>query len=211
MKEIDLSAWERKEHFDFFSRSDLPFYNTNFNIDIIGLKEFTDKNNISLSNALIFSTVTAMSSVKNFLYRIENDKVFEYDRIDPSFTYLKDGEELFRLITVEHKKNLYEFDKEAKKAISESKQYFDLSLLSKRSNFVFISILPWIPFTGIDHTMSLNKNDSIPRVSWGKCFEENNKVLLPFNIQVNHRLIDGIHVGKFYNNLIEIIDKMMHS
>ena len=40
MKEIDIETWSRKEHFQFFQRSDLPFYNVNFNVDITGLKEY---------------------------------------------------------------------------------------------------------------------------------------------------------------------------
>lgn len=40
-----------------------------------------------------------------------------------------------------------------------------------------------IVFTNISHTISLNKEDSIPRLAWGKYFEEHGKVLLPFSVQ----------------------------
>jgi chloramphenicol O-acetyltransferase type A len=211
MKEIDLATWDRKEHFNFFSSPDIPFYNTNFNLDISGVKEYAKEKNVSLNNTLIYLTVSAMSSVRNFLYRIENDKVVEYDGIDPSFACLKDNEELFRLITLKYTPDLLQFDRDVKDAIEKSSAYFDLHMLKGRSNFVFISSLPWVPFTGLDHTISLNKNDSIPRVSWGKYYENNGRILLPYNIRVNHRLVDGIHIGRFYDKLNELMDAIRNN
>ncbi len=208
MKEIDLNQWDRKEHFLFFSKSELPFYNVSFNVDITGLKEFSKREDVSINNVIIYLTIRALSQIKNFLYRIENGKIVEYESLDPSFTCLKSGEELFRLITLEYSDNVWEFDKIVKQAIQNSTAYFDLSMIMQRSNFVFISTLPWIPFTGIDHTLSLRKEDAIPRVSWGKFFKDGERVKLPYNIQVNHMFVDGFHVGKFYEKLDEEIAKL---
>jgi chloramphenicol O-acetyltransferase len=33
-------------------------------------------------------------------------------------------------------------------------------------------------------------------------------VLLPYNIQVNHLFIDGLHVGLFYENMLSEIENM---
>ena len=56
--------------------------------------------------------------------------------------------------------------------------------------------------------MNLNKEDSIPRVSWGKYYKKSSRIVLPFNIQVNHRLVDGIHIGMFYSKLNTAIWEM---
>lgn len=209
MKEINLNEWDRKEHFSFFSKSDLPFYNVSFNVDITGLKEFSKREDISINNVIIYLTIRTLCQIKNFLYRMENGKVVEYESLDPSFACLKNGEELFRLITVEYIDNVWEFDKRVKQTILKSTSYFDLSMLMHRSNFVFISTLPWIPFTGIDHTLSLKKEDAIPRISWGKFVKDGEKVNLPYNIQVNHMFVDGFHVGKFYEKLNEEISEIL--
>ena len=57
--------------------------------------------------------------------------------------------------------------------------------------------------------MSLKKEDCIPRISWGKFAQADEKVLLPFNIQVNHIFIDGVHVGQYYEKLHELIREQM--
>lgn len=209
MREIHLDTWERREHFAFFFRNDLPFYNVNFPVDITGLKNYTKEHGISLTNTLIYLTIKALNQIPNFLYRMVKGKVVQYDQLHPSFTCLRNNEELFRLITVEYCEDLVQFDTVIKNAIRESRAYFDLSLLAGRSDFVFISTLPWIPFTGIDHTLSLKKEDAIPRVSWGKFYTVEEKTFLPYNIQVNHIFVDGIHVGKFFQTLQDEIRRQI--
>jgi len=209
MKEIDIENWERKEHYRFFSQSDLPFYNVSFNVDITGLPEYTKQHHLSFTNTVMYLTVRAMRQIRNFLYRIENGKVVEYNTLDPSFACLKDGEELFRFITVKYTDDPKEFDHNAKAAVRKSTKYFDIGPETERSNFVFISSLPWIPFTGISHTLSLNRDDAVPRVSWGKYFYSDKTLCMPYDVQVNHRFVDGLHVGKFYEKLHEEIRTMI--
>ena len=208
MQEIDIEKWDRKEHFNFFLNSDLPFYNTNFNIDITGLRECTKEMGVSFNTALIYVTMKAVSKVKNFRYRYENGKVIEYEELRPSFTHIKQGESLFRFITLDFNDDLKEFDRMVKSAVESSNTYFDGEELKSGTNFVFISSLPWIPFTGIDHTVSFDKYDTIPRITWGKYFQSGTQLLLPYNIQVNHIFVDGLHVGLFYENLLSEVKNL---
>jgi chloramphenicol O-acetyltransferase type A len=213
MKEIELDTWKRKEHFEFFKRTDLPFYNVN--VDITGLKEFAKTNSLSLNNTFIFLATRSLNKIENFRYRLRNNTVVLHDSLNPSFAHLKSGDDLFSMITVDFCDDIFEFDLEVKKEVEHTTSYFDLHKLAGRDDFVFISPLPWFSFTGVDHTMSLKKDDAIPRISWGKYFENNGRVFLPFNIQVNHIFVDGIHVGYFFEELNreiqEIINKSFNS
>ena len=83
-------------------------------------------------------------------------------------------------------------------SIADSTAYFDITKLAGRDDFVFISALPWIAFTGVDHTLSLKKDDGVPRVTWGKITQTTMGEVLPFNVQVNHMFVDGLHVGQFF-------------
>ena len=46
-----------------------------------------------------------------------------------------------------------------------------------------------------------NPCDSIPRVTWGHWQEENGRAILGLSLELNHRLLDGAHVGKFCDAL----------
>ena len=50
------------------------------------------------------------------------------------------------------------------------------------------------------------KENTIPRIAWGKYFEENGKIKLPLSVQVNHSMADGVHVGRYFNAIQEILD-----
>lgn len=198
MKKIDISTWNRREHFAFFRKVDLPFYNVNTQVDISGLPELAKSKSISINSLLIFLTIQSMNQIDNFRYRIRDDSVYLHDAIHPSFTHLKKGEELFRIITMDFDNDLKRFDDKLKQAVEESTSYFDFSKGAGRDDLVFISSLPWISFTGLDHTLSLDRDDAIPRVSWGRYVTNGEQTLLPFNIRVNHVVVDGLHVGLFF-------------
>ena len=198
MKKIDISTWNRREHFAFFRKVDLPFYNVNTQVDITGLPELAKSKSISINSLLIFLTIQSMNQIDNFRYRIRDDSVYLHDAVHPSFTHLKKGEELFRIITMDFDNDLKRFDDKLKQAVEESTSYFDLSKAAGRDDLVFMSSLPWISFTGLDHTLSLDKDDAIPRVSWGRYVTTGEQTLLPFNIRVNHVVVDGLHVGLFF-------------
>lgn len=206
---IDLATWSRREHFAFFRRADLPFYNVTARIDVTGIRAFATRNRLSLSHVLTFFTVKALNAVENFRYRVRGETVVLHDRLTPSFAYLRDAEELFRMITVDFDDDLATFDRRCKEAIRASQCYFDVARMKDRDDFVFISSLPWIAFTGVDHTLSLRRDDAIPRVSWGKIEESNERELLPYNIQANHMFVDGLHVGRFFEEIQRLVSDIL--
>lgn len=200
MKEIDLSTWPRREHFQVFRRADLPFYNINVNLDITGVRQVAKMRGVPFTRAMIHLVLRAANGIENFRYRLRGETVVLHDVLHPSFAHMKDGEELFRMIAVPFNEDLQSFSKACEAAIAASNCYFDPSLAG-RDDFIFLSPLPWISFTGTDHTLSLNRGDGIPRITWGKIFAAGDRELLPFNIQVNHMFVDGLHVGRFFQHL----------
>jgi chloramphenicol O-acetyltransferase type A len=180
---------------------DLPFYNLNVNVNITGIREVAKVNNVSLNNLLIFLTIRSINKIENFRYRLRENSVVLHESLHPSFAHIKAGDDLFSMITVDFHDNFIEFDLIIRKEIENTVSYFNLNKLACRDDFVFISPIPWISFTATDHTLNLKKEDAIPRITWGKYFEDNGRILLPYNIQVNHIFVDGLHVGQFFEEL----------
>jgi len=196
MIEIDMMNWNRKQHFDFFGRSDLPFYNVNLDLDITGVKEYTKSKHISLNNMLMYLVLKSMTAIDNFRYRIRAEKVVLHEMLHPVFAHIKAPDnDLFMMVAANYNAELAAFNTAIKTTIQRQRDYFALDVMQGRDDFVFFSSLPWFSFTAIDHTLNLNKNDGIPRVTWGKIKTSGHKEYLPFNIQVNHRLVDGVHIG----------------
>ena len=70
------------------------------------------------------------------------------------------------------------------------------------------SCLPWFSFTNLGNELSLDRDDSIPKVTWGKFEKRDDCLLLPYSVQVNHRLVDGLHLGKLINQLQDFLDEL---
>lgn len=201
MKIIDIQTWKRKEHFEFFKRNDLPFYNLNVNVDVTGIREASKKTDLSLNTLLLFATMKAVNKIENLKYRLHGETVILHETLHPAFAHIYKGDDLFRMIQVDFSDDISEFSKRVSHEIENSTEYFNPKKFNGRDDLVFISALPWIEFTGTTHTMSLKKEDAIPRISWGKIHPMSDRMLLPYNIQVNHMFADGIHVGWFFEEL----------
>lgn len=61
-------------------------------------------------------------------------------------------------------------------------------------------------FTHISHTDSGKKDNATPLFDWGKYYEKNDKILLPFSVQVHHSFVDGVHIGKLADKLQNYLD-----
>ena len=54
--------------------------------------------------------------------------------------------------------------------------------------------------------MHYHPHDSVPRITWGKYFKTADKILMPLSVQAHHALIDGRHMGKYFEKTQELLD-----
>ena len=197
----------------FFYRMDYPQFNICMDIDISNFLAVTKANNLSFYYSMIYAVTNVINSIEDFKFRIRDGKIVLHDMIHPSFTDMSDdrNDELFKLVTVNFKENITEFVKAAKVVSENQKDYFLPDTLTGRDDLIYITSIPWISFTHISHTISLNKNDSVPRISWGKYYTSGSRKLLPFSVQVNHALIDGFQIGKYIDRLQTYLNDLQYT
>lgn len=207
MKIIDLSTWKRAEHYQFFHSMDYPQYNICMYLDITHFLKKIKERRLPFYYAMTYVVMEAVNEVEEFRYRIHGEQVVLYDKIHPSFTEMTPGDDLFKIVTVDLEDTLEGFVVSARKKADSQKDYFPLSELS-RDDLVYITCIPWISFTHLSHTIRLNRDDAVPRISWGKYFKEGDKVKLPFSVQVSHAFCDGMHVGRYLELLQAHLDSV---
>lgn len=39
-------------------------------------------------------------------------------------------------------------------------------------------------------------DNATPLFDWGRYYEKDQRILLPFSVQVHHSFVDGVHIGK---------------
>lgn len=210
MKIIDIESWKRKEHFNFFHRMDYPQYNICMDLDISNFLAFTKVKNLSFYYSMIHAVTTVLNTIDDFKIRIREDKIVLHDKIHPSFTDTSNDpdDNLFKFVTINIEDDIFEFVKRAIETNQNQKDYFPIEEFAGRDDLIYITCIPWISFTHISHTISLNRNDSVPRISWGKYYKKEAKTWLPFSVQVNHALLDGFHIGIYTEKLQKYLDEI---
>ena len=207
-KQIDIATWSRREIYEAFSPYSNPFYAVAFNIEIQNLYRFCKENGVGVYHAMIWCVTRAVNSVPAFRQRIVEGRIVEYDRTFPSYTFLKKGEDAFKICTLSAEEDIIGFDRRARLAeASQTTMFGDYDLPSEP--LIYLSCLPWIETTGITSERDMNIDDCIPRISWGK-FRRNPDGTITQNIAVdtNHRLVDGYHIGMMGQTLQSIIDSL---
>ncbi len=207
MKIINLDTWERTTHYEFFKRMDYPHYNIGVNIDITNFLAKTNEKDIPFYYAMIYAATYALNQVEEFRYRIRGEQVVLHDMIHPSFTAMSEGTDLFKMVTVNMEKSIFDFTDQAREKSDHQTDYFVFKDVEGRDDLTYITCIPWVSFTHLSHTISFNKDDSVPRLAWGKYFKEGDKILLPFSVQAHHSFVDGIHIGRYIDCLQEYLDQ----
>jgi chloramphenicol O-acetyltransferase type A len=170
------------------------------NVDVTAFYPFVKRNGYSLTVSMVYVISRASNAIPEFRHRIRGDQVVEHEIVNPSFTILTD-KDLFSFCDIEYAGNFSEFAGRAAKSISHVKAHPDLENNAGKDDVLYMSPIPWVSFTSFNHPMQFHPTDSIPRFAWGKYFKENDTLKMPLSVQGHHAVMDGIHMGRFYEKL----------
>ena len=57
--------------------------------------------------------------------------------------------------------------------------------------------LPWVHFTSFSHARNWRREDSVPKLAFGRIAADGAHQWLPLSVEVHHALMDGLHVGRY--------------
>ncbi|CAN5399591.1 CatA-like O-acetyltransferase [soil metagenome] len=206
MKFVDIENWNRKTTFEFFRDYEDPFFNITANLDGSELYRFCKENKLSFALANLFYSLQAANAIKEFRYRLKDKNVVEFEKVHATQTILSD-DETFSFGYFENQETVFEFNGAGKIAVKKYKALKSFDVENDRLDLIYYSVIPWISFTSFKHATRFNNRQTVPRMVFGKLFEEaDGKKKLPHSVEVHHALCDGLHVGKYFNLLQEKFD-----
>lgn len=208
-KTLDLQTWNRREHFEFFSKFEEPFFGVVAEVDCTAAYRKCKENGDSFFLYYLHKALLAANRIENFKYKAVGNQVFFYDQVDATptiaredgtfgFSYLKFNED-------------YEIFRQQASAVIEiirkGSGLFPPPQLEVFEQVIEVSSLPWIDFSSLSHARSFGYKNSNPKISFGKLSEKNTKLVMPVAVHVHHGLMDGLHVGLFYKYFQDELDK----
>lgn len=204
MKKFDVENWNRNDQYEFFKSFEDPFFNVTANIEITNLYNHCKKNDFSFSLACLFVAIKSINEILEFRLRFKDNSVYLFDKVHIGSTILND-DFTFSFCDFKNEETLREFDLYGKEIISNHKKglHFDDE---EELGIVHCTIIPWISLTGFKHARRGDeKFKGIPKIVFGKLFEENGLKKIPFSVEVHHALVDGYHVGLLFNKMQDFI------
>ena len=207
MREIDLQTWARRNVYGLFSDCDWPFYQVSFPLDVTNLRAYTKKEGLSFYYTLAWLLTKGMEQQEAFCIRIREGRLFVMDELIPSCTVLSPGEEAFRILSLPAGDTIADFSRRTNALNAAQKTLLDPNMES-RDDLIYFSCLPWLPVLSLTNERRVDPDDCIPRVGWGKYQEQSGRLTLPICLEVNHRTVDGLHIGRLYEYVQGWIDKL---
>lgn len=206
MRYIDLETWPRRKHFAAYAALDYPHFGLCADVDISRFYPAVKARGISFTVAVVYALGRAANRLAPFRYRIRDGAVVEHEVVHPSSTILVD-DELFSFCTMPYAATFAAFAPGAAAAIASVRAAPVLEDEPGQDDLLFMSGIPWVSFTSMFHPIHLNPADSVPRIAWGKYRQDDARLAMPLAVQVHHALMDGIHVGKYYQLVQELLDE----
>lgn len=206
-KEIDVSTWARRSTFEFFKDFEDPFFNITANLDVTGLRRFCRENELSYALSALFYSQLTVNSIRELRLRLLEGKIVEFESVESTQTILNE-DETFSFCYFETKPTVQEFVTAGRAAIEKYKALKTFDVETERLDLIYHSSIPWVSFTSFKHASRLNNQQSVPRIVFGKVFADGESEKMPVSIEVNHSLVDGVHVGKYFTEFQQLVDAL---
>lgn len=203
MKPVEMNTWPRRDLYAYLSGVSHPFYSVTFEQDVTELYEYVHARGLSFYYALVYLCTEAINEIENFRYTIRNGQVLEAPRREPSFTDMHEGAEVYHIVTMKAGESLDAFCHAARERSRNQRVFIEPD--GDDGELIYFSCLPWMDVTGLTNERDFDRDDSVPRVAWGKYLLREGRRVLHISVEVNHRLVDGYHVGCLALKLTEKI------
>ena len=174
--------------------------------DVTALHTFTKRRGLSFYYALVWLCTQSINHTTAFRYAIQNGQPVLLARREPRFTDLHPGAEQVHIVPMPAGDALEDFCRAAR-AKSRAQTEF-LSAAAESDALIYFSCLPWVSLTALTNERDFDADDAIPRIVWGKYHREGERDVRGRALEVNHRLIDGLHIGRFVQDLQQRIDAL---
>ena len=210
-KQLNKENWKRKEHFDFFSQFDEPFFGIVAEVDCTNAYNFCKNRSIQFFLYYHYQALLAVNQTEEFRYRIKDDEIIVFDNIHVTTTISR-LDNTFAFSFIPFKASFKEFSEMARMEIDRIKKSSGLGVNedTSRIDVIHFSTVPWISFTGVTHPQSFKYKDSIPKITFGKYFSRNDRMIMPVSVNAHHGLVDGFHVGQFLQLFQQLMNENKH-
>ena len=205
----------RRDRFALFDAMDSAAVNICFPLELPDFRPWCKEQGLAPFHVLLCAVLRSVLRIENFRYRLLGGEVFRIDSLRPSFTVINQHQDL-NFALFEWSDDLREFVARGIAAREAASNMTELNAAYRSLNpreakeQVFITCIPWLAFTSIQHPSASLAHPDIPSLAWGKFRDAPGGGLeLPFSIQAHHGFVDGFHVHQLAEQIAAELDALM--
>lgn len=226
---IDLDSYPRRAHLEYFMSMMYPQMSVTAEVDVTALTEFCHREKCSFFLSFLHAVSLSADSIPQFRQRIhrltpeelrmpehaaapregllQGLEIREFTESPTSHTESA-GNEMYGYCTLRHHMPWEEYITTATERQRQARKRGSLEEDTEIEAFTFATCLPWVHYLEVIHPMT-DRYDCNPRFSWGKYAEDfRGRLMMPLTVAAHHGLMDGIHVGKFYESVEKNINAL---
>ncbi len=202
---IDLDRWARREHFLLFRGYDRPHFSVATEVDVTALYEASRRpQGPSFFLGTLFAAMHAASATEAFRLRIRGERVWCHDMVAIGCTVLR-PDRTFGFGYFPHESTFAAFAEQGRAEAERARAGTALLDDAREEDDAYLhgTVLPWIRFTSF--TNALRREDSVPKLVFGKRSAAGAAWRMPVAVEVHHALVDGIDVGEFMERFQDLL------
>ena len=206
-QQVDINSWVRKAQFDYFSQFEEPFFGITADVECDAAYRLCKRQGYSFYLFYLHKILLAANQIQEFRYRIEGSHPNAKERNVVLWSQIRIGATVdradgtFGFAHFAFHQQFNDFAEAAQLEIERVRGRNDLEPSDGHDDIIHFSALPWVSFTSLSHARHYSRADSCPKISTGKLYQRDNKTMLPVSVHAHHALIDGVHVGRFFQVL----------
>lgn len=201
-QKVDMTHWERKEHYLYYTEKLNIELNMTANIDISGLKKFCKGNSYRIYPMLISIFTKVVNEIENMRMFTSEGDLYIWDNVVPNYTIFHDDDKTFSDcwsvycadMQRQYQAIICDMDKHKNNKGIKAKD-------KQPANFFCISCVPWVNFTGYSGRVTNGRPQFFPIITIGKFIDNGINVIMPVSITIAHAVCDGYHIGLFFDKL----------
>ncbi len=209
---IDLKNWNRAKLFNYYLGTDFPYIVITANIDVTKPLAFARKHGISFNLVMVYLCNKMADSIPNYRYRFVDGKPFIIDHTRPLVNHIVPGNDIFVIGEGPWPcDDIVEFCRKTHEAQMKAEPVSLSEVIGSNIDIINYTSVPWVQYTGFIRTVIHDGMDNAPKISFGKYFKDPvdpSKIWMPLSNQTHHGLMDGSHVGRFYNGLQQACNEL---
>lgn len=200
-KVIDMDKYYRKGVFRHFSEDCKCSVSITSRIDVTDLYSYSKKNGTKFYINFLYILSKVLNSREDYRmsYLYETKELIVYDKINPTQYVFFDDSETCTPVYTEYDPDYNTFYKACEEDIKKAKENGEYALDSANHlNWFDASYISWLSYDSLNIELPDGYLYFMPIVNWGKFRKENDRLMMPVSIRMNHAAADGYLVSKVF-------------